>query len=146
MSFPMGSVFLKNAQVNSAGPVDMRTTRINWTHDVFISVPTSPSKSGIPPFELDYMGTDSPGIELEGLIDLLDTTGSTVNMRLLTQFAQATGPTWYSDQYFVASGTRKSIFTTGSVGVFPKSISANVEANNQQEITYRMVLILTSGT
>lgn len=142
-----GSVFLSNAQVNAGTVVEMRSRGLRWNQDIFVATPTIPSKSGVPPFELDYMGVDTPGIELDGLIDLTTAIpANTITMRLLEQFAQATGPSWYQDQYFVVSGTQRSIFSTGSVGVFPRSISAQVGERDQQSITYRMVLIITSGT
>lgn len=138
-----GSVFIKNQQVSGAKWVDFRVTEYNWDLDIFTNVPQTPQKSGIPAVAGDWIGVDNPGITLKGLINYGNNDYiNYLNFKLLEQYAQATGNSWFMDNMFTSS--TKSIHG-GSIPVLFQKISCGMNNENQNALTYSVNLMTVSG-
>lgn len=133
---------IKNNNINSGNWIELRAQEIKWTHGAFINVPLTPSKSGIPIHEGDWMGVDNPGIVVDGLFSKDNESADVINFGYLEQLITQTGLSYFQEQYYTSGN---NIFHPGSIGVFVKGFTATRNTKKPVEMVYNMTLLAASG-
>ena len=133
---------IKNTQVNSNDWIDLRAQNVTWNQECGINVPTTPSKSGIPAHEGDWLGVSNPQISIKGLINYGNDIGSVINIPKIQQLITATGPSFFIEAKFTSGNDP---YHVGSIGVFIQSFQISHEASAPYAYPYSLVLIATSG-